>query len=98
MKHFIVSLVSSNRKDNAISEISVPEGTTFGSSKYAGGTNLKLSVIGEGENQRLCFVIDPNVTIGTSEKGNDMVATSGGFAVVGLPGGKQLRVNLNIIG
>ena len=43
-------------------------------------------------------MIDPNVTIGTSEKGNDMVATSGGFAVVGLPGGKQLRVNLNVIG
>ena len=92
----LVSLVSSSRKDITI-ENTVPKGTTFGTSKYEGGTNLELSIIGEGEDCRVCFVIDPNKVIGQTEK-SEMVATSGGFKPLGLPNGKQLRINLNVIG
>lgn len=55
------------------------------------GTNIKVGLV----DNKIVLVIDPDIVIGNSPKGNAMTATTGGFAMVGKANGETIKISLN---
>lgn len=92
----IVSLVSSGRKDNTIESDNLKAitkclGEPLKDTSPYSGTNIKVGLV----DNKIVLVIDPDIVIGNSPKGNAMTATTGGFAAIGKADGGTIKISLN---